>query len=112
MPRRIKGQSVTKYEGLFILNLAASEEGVKDAIDRISAAIGEAGGKIETVQKMDKRAFTRVADKAVTGGFYVNVIFNAESGALGQLRTRFQTDNEVWRVLFTKAPKIAAPVAA
>jgi len=103
---------VTKYEGLFILNLAASEEGVKDAIDRISAAIGEAGGKVETVQKMDKRAFTRVTDKAVTGGFYVNVLFNADAATLSQLRARFQNDTEVWRVLFTKAPKIAVPVAA
>jgi ribosomal protein S6 len=103
---------VTKYEGLFILNLAGSEEGVKDAIDRISKSIGDAGGKIETVQKMDKRAFTRVTDKAVTGGFYVNVIFAAEPAVLGQLTPVFANDKEVWRVLFTKAPKIAVPVAA
>jgi ribosomal protein S6 len=103
---------VTKYEGLFILNLAGTEEGVKDAIDRISAAIGEAGGKIENVQKMDKRAFTRVADKAVSSGFYVNVLFQAETKAIDALKLRFQHDAEVWRVLFTKAPKIAVPVAA
>jgi ribosomal protein S6 len=103
---------VTKYEGLFILNLAASEEGVKDAIDRITAAIGEAGGKVETVQKMDKRAFTRVTDKAVTGGFYVNFSFNAAPTTVSQLRARYQHDNEVWRALFTRAPRIAAPVAA
>jgi ribosomal protein S6 len=102
---------VTKYEALFILNLTGSEEGVKDAIDRVSGAIGEAGGKIETVQKMDKRAFSRVADKAVTGGFYVNVIFQAEPAAINQLRGRFQHDEEVWRVLFTKAPKTAVPAA-
>lgn len=103
---------MTKYEGLFILNLAGAEEGVKDAIDRISTAIGEAGGKIESVQKMDKRAFTRVADKAVSSGFYVNVLFQAEPKAIDALKLRFQHDHEVWRVLFTKAPKIAAPVAA
>jgi len=103
---------VTKYEGLFILNLTGTEEGVKDAIDRISAAIGETGGKIETVQKMDKRAFSRVTEKAVPSGYYVNVLFEAESGAISQLRTRFHNDAEVWRVLFTRAPKIAAPIAA
>jgi len=103
---------VTKYEGLFILNLAGTEEGVKDAIDRVSTAINETGGKIETVQKMDKRAFTRVTDKAVPGGFYVNVIFNAEPGAISKLQARFQHDNEVWRVLFTKAQKVPAPAAA
>lgn len=103
---------MTKYEGLFILNLAGAEEGVKDAIDRISTAIGEAGGKLESVQKMDKRAFTRVADKAVSSGFYVNVLFQAEPKAIDALKLRFQHDNEVWRVLFTKAPKVSAPVAA
>jgi ribosomal protein S6 len=103
---------VTKYEGLFILNLAGSEEGVKDAVDRISTAVGEAGGKIETVQKMDKRTFTRVTDKAVSGGYYVNVIFSANPASISQLRARFQHDDEVWRVLFTKAPKAPVPVSA
>lgn len=103
---------MTKYEGLFILNLAGTEESVKDAIDRISGAIGEAGGKVETVQKMDKRAFTRVTDKAVPAGFYVNFMFDADSKAVSQLRTRYQHDNEVWRVLFTKARKVAVPIAA
>jgi len=106
------GKFVTKYEGLFILNLAGSEEGVKDAIDRISKVMGEHGARIETVQKMDKRPFTRVTNKAVPAGFYVNVIFDAEPSNVDQLRVRFLHDEEVWRVLFTKAPKTAAPVAA
>ena len=50
-----------RYEGLFILNLAGREEGVKDALDKISAEIESAGGKVETVQKMDKKNFARVA---------------------------------------------------
>ena len=53
-----------RYEGLFILDTAAKEEGIKDAIDRISAEITTLGGKIETVQKMDKKSFSRVANKA------------------------------------------------
>lgn len=103
---------MTKYEGLFILNLAGTEEGLKDAIDRISNAISESGGKIATVQKMDKRAFARVTEKTVPSGFYVNVVFEATPDTLNQLRSRFQHDEEVWRVLFTKALKVAAPVAA
>ena len=52
-----------RYEGLFILNTAGKEEGVKDALDKISAEISTAGGKVETVQKMDKKSFARIADK-------------------------------------------------
>ena len=53
---------VKRYEGLFILNTAAAkEEGIKEALDKISADITAAGGKVETVQKMDRKTFSRVA---------------------------------------------------
>lgn len=93
-----------RYEGLFILNTAAKEEGIKETIDRISAEIGSAGGKVETVQKMDKKNFTRVADKKHNAGFYVNVIFESAPSALSALHHRFTMSEDVFRVLFTIAP--------
>lgn len=93
-----------KYEGLFILNIAGKEEGIKEMIDKISAEITTAGGKVETVQKMDKRPFARVADKKHSSGFYVNVIFDSLPTAIDQLRHRFSLNEEVFRVVFTKAP--------
>ncbi len=97
-----------RYEGLFILETAGKEEGIKDAIDKISAEITAAGGKVETVQKMDKKNFTRVADKKHTAGFYVNIIFETEPGALNQLKHKFALNEEVFRVMFTTAPEPAA----
>ena len=76
-----------RYEGLFILNTAGREEGVKDALDKISAEITAAGGKVETVQKMDRKIFMRVADKKHTAGFYANVIFTGAPAIVAQLRT-------------------------
>ncbi len=64
-----------RYEGLFVLNTAGKEEGVKEAIDRVTNELTAAGAKVETVQKMDRRTFARVADKKHGAGFYVNVIF-------------------------------------
>ncbi len=93
-----------RYEGLFILETAAKEEGVKDAIDKISSEITSAGGKVETVQKMDKRSFVRVADKKHNAGYYVNVIFESEPSSIHQLKHRFAQNEEVFRVLFTLAP--------
>lgn len=93
-----------RYEGLFILNTAGKEEGVKEAIDRVTSEITTAGGKVETVQKMDRRNFMRVADKRYSAGFYVNVIFDAEPGAIAPLRNRFVHNEEVFRALFTIAP--------
>lgn len=98
-----------KYEGLFILNLNGKEDGVQDAITKISTDITATGGKIETVQKMEKKAFARVADKRHSAGFYANVIFDATPGVIAQLQKKFSLNEDIFRVLFTLAP---APKAA
>lgn len=101
-----------RYEGLFILDTAGKEEGLKDSIDKISTEITNAGGKVETVQKMDKRNFSRVANKRHNAGFYVNVIFESNPSAIDQLKHRFAMNDEVFRVLFTNAPAPKAAAAA
>ena len=94
-----------RYEGLFIMNTAGREEGVKDALDKISSEITAAGGKVETVQKMDRKSFARVADKKYSAGFYANIIFSGTPALVAQLRTKFALNEEVFRVLFTQAPE-------
>jgi ribosomal protein S6 len=103
---------VKRYEGLFILETAAKEEGLKDSIDKISAEITSAGGKVETVQKMDKRSYARVANKKHSAGWYVNVIFESNPSVIDQLKHRFAMNEEVFRVLFTNAPAPKAEAAA
>jgi small subunit ribosomal protein S6 len=95
---------VKRYEGLFILETAGKEEGIKDAIDKITAEITNQGGKVETVQKMDKKNYSRVANKKHTAGFYVNIIFEGQPTLLDQLKHRFAMDEEVFRVMFSNAP--------
>lgn len=94
-----------RYEGLFILNTAGKEEGVKEALDKISAEITTLGGKVETVQKMDRKPFARVADKRHTAGFYANIIFTSAPGAIAQLRSKLALNEEVFRVIFTDSPE-------
>lgn len=94
-----------RYEGLFILNTAGKEEGIKDALDKISADITAAGGKIETVQKMERKPFSRVADKKHTAGFYANIIFTSAPAAIAALRSKFTLNEEVFRVIFTDSPE-------
>ena len=101
-----------RYEGLFILDTAGKEDTIKDVIDKISNEITNAGGKVETVQKMEKRNFSRIANKKYTSGFYVNVIFAGEPGLLDQLRKKFSMDPDVFRVLFSKAPAAKEAAAA
>ena len=100
-----------RYEGLFILNSAGKEEAIKDTIDKISGEITAAGGKVETVQKMEKKAFSRVADRKYSGGYYVNFVFEGAPELIAQLRHRFVNNEEIFRILFTLAPAVK-PAAA
>ena len=94
-----------RYEGLFILNTAGKEEAVKDTLDKVEAEIVAAGGKVETVQKMERKNFARVADKKHNAGFYANVIFNGTPALISQLRTKFALSEDVFRVVFTDSPE-------
>ena len=101
-----------KYEGLFILNTAGKEEGLKEVIDKITNEVTSVGCKVETVQKMDKKNFSRVADKKFGSGFYVNIIFNAEPATVAKLQHHFALNDDVFRVLFTAAPEPKKETAA
>jgi ribosomal protein S6 len=102
---------VKRYEALFILETAGKEESIKDAIDKITAEITGLGGKVETVQKMDKKSYSRVADKKHTAGFYVNFIFESQPSTLEQLRHKLDLHSDIFRVLLTTAPE-PKPAAA
>lgn len=101
-----------RYEGLFILNTAGREEGGKDIVEKVAAELTAAGCVLETTQKMDKKSFSRVADKRHTGGFYANFIFSAEPAVIAQLHHRFALNPDVFRIQVTLAGPTPAPVPA
>ena len=95
-----------RYEGLFILNTQGKEETIKDTLDKISADITAAGGKIETVQKMERKPFARVAEKKHNAGYYANIIFTSGPAVIAALNSKFALNDEVFRVIFTDPPEI------
>lgn len=98
-----------RYEGLFILNTAGKEESVQAVVDHIRKDLESVGCKIETVQKMDKKPFARVASKNYSAGFYVNYIFTADQAAVTQIRHKFAMNDDVFRLLITQSPVVAKP---
>ena len=92
-----------RYEGLFILNTVAIEDGINETVDRVAAELGAAGCKVEATQKMERKAFTRVADKKFTSGFYVNFVFEAEPQVANSLQKRFALNDEVFRLMVSNA---------
>jgi len=99
-----------RYEGLFILNTAGKDDSVQDVITHIESEIKGAGGKVASVQKMDRRPFARVSHKQ-SSGFYANVIFEGPADAVKKLNAKFALDESVFRALFLRKdePKRAQP---
>jgi small subunit ribosomal protein S6 len=94
---------LNKYEGLFILEPAAKEELLKEIVDRIQKDIEQAGGRVETVQKMGPRPLARMVAKQ-SAGYYVNYIFSAPPKAIAELNAKLHLATDVYRWQFTLAP--------
>ena len=99
---------MNRYECLFILNTAGHEDSIQEIIDKLGKDIAELGGKVESIQKMDKRGFARIASKKHQEGFYVNVIYEAATGLNEELQTKYRLDDTVYRMLVTQIPAEAA----
>lgn len=100
--KKTKVNNLKKYECLLILDAAAKEETEKEILDRVQKDIQQAGGKVETVQKMGPKPLARVA-QGRSAGNYVNVIFHAPAKAIHGLETKFHLDTDLFRWLFTEA---------
>ncbi len=92
-----------QYEGLFILDTQDSAESVDAIVQALGVLIGKSGGKVVNEQKMDRRSFSRVANKKNSGGFYVNLVFEMEPGGLEEFRVVLRKHPEVYRVQITLA---------
>ena len=101
-----------RYEALVIIKQSVREDQLKDVIDKVSGEITSAGGKVETVQKMDRKPFTRIADRKQTAGFYTNFIFEAPPATISPLRHKLALNDDVFRAIFTDAPAPVETAAA
>ncbi len=90
-----------RYEGLLVLDTQGKEDTVKDVIDRLEKDFKKEGADVEQVQKMEKREFAYAAG-ALTGGYFVNFVFNAEPMVIDKLRAKFKLDPEVYRQNYQK----------
>ena len=93
---------LNKYEGLFILDIADKEEVEKELIERIQKIIQQAGGRVETVQRMGPRPFARNSRQRASG-HYVNFIFQAPPGAITELNPKLHLETEIFRWHFALA---------
>ncbi len=90
-----------RYEGLLVLDTQGKEDTVKETIERLEKDFAKEGASVEGVQKMEKREFTYVAG-ALSSGYFVNFVFQAEPTVLDKLRARFKLDPEIYRQHYQK----------
>ena len=64
-----------RYEGLLVLNVKGNEEGTKEIIERLEKDFTKEGAQVETVQRLDRRAFSYAAGE-LDSGYFVNFIFS------------------------------------
>jgi ribosomal protein S6 len=101
--KKTKQNNLKKYECLLILDAAGKEETEKEILDRVQKEIQQAGGKIETVQKMGPKPLARTV-RGRSAGNYVNVIFLSPPAAIRELDAKFHLDTDLFRWQVTDMP--------
>ena len=101
-----------RYEALVILDLTGKPDGAKESSDAIEAMITAAGGKVDSVQKMDRKPFARVTNPQRQAGYYMNIAFDLKSSALSKLQKEVTARADVYRVLVHSSNPVAVVEAA
>jgi ribosomal protein S6 len=87
------------YEALYILNVQGTDEAVSEAIEKIENEIKSLGGKVDGVQKLERRKFER-GDSTLDSGFYINVILQLASDQLEPLRSKLMLNPSIFRQMY------------
>ena len=90
-----------RYDGLFIIDTAGQSDSVDAHITKLNGLISEAGGKVTNEQKLGRRGFVRIANNRHKGGFYINLQFEMDGGALEELRKELDKRPEFFRAQIT-----------
>ena len=78
------------------MNVKGSEDGAREVIERLEADFKKEGLSVEQVQKMGHRQFSYAAGE-LSGGYYVNFVFQAEPLVLAKLQAKLKLDETVYR---------------
>lgn len=96
------------YDALYILDIQAKEDSLKEMIEQIEKTITQLGGKVISLQKMDKRKFERVATK-IDSGYYLNMGIELSPHALKELEAKLKNNPSVFRQFYVKRKQSLQP---
>ena len=99
------------YETVFILTPVLSDAQMKEAVDKFTGVLTEAGATIVNEEKWGLRKLAYPIQKKSTG-FYCLVEFDGDPTLVKKLETAFRRDERVIRFLVFRNDKYAAEYAA
>ncbi len=95
-----------RYEAVFILTPVLSEDQAKEAVEKYSALLKEAGAQMHHEEHWGLRKLAYPIQKKSTG-FYHLFEFESEGTVIGDLELAFRRDERVIRFLTVKLDKHA-----
>ncbi|MBO5345105.1 MAG: 30S ribosomal protein S6 [Clostridia bacterium] len=90
-----------KYELMYIISSAASEEQREALINKFSAMVEEKGGKIVSLEKMGMRKFAYPINFK-NEGFYVLMTFEADAVVVDEMNKLMNITENIVRQMFIK----------
>jgi small subunit ribosomal protein S6 len=98
------------YETTIIYDPALEEARINEEIDRVSQAIGQAGGSVVEVQRWGKRKLAYVIRKRRDGS-YIHIKHQSPPELIGDMDRRFRLNESVLRHLTVLAVKVSPKAA-
>lgn len=90
-----------KYELMYIVSSAASEEQREALINKFSAMVEEKGGKIVSLEKMGMKKFAYPINFK-NEGFYVLMTFEADAVVVDEMNKLMNITENIVRQMFIK----------
>ena len=88
---------MNKYDGLYILVGANTDEALDKAIEKAQSELTRLGGKVLDTQNLGKRTFARPLAKK-DNGVYIRIRFEMDPSKIEELISRYHLAEEIFRV--------------
>jgi small subunit ribosomal protein S6 len=92
---------MTKYQLLFIIDIAAEDDAKKALIEKFTGEITSLGGNVVTVDEWGKRRYAYPINHKKEG-YYVLVVFEGASDIPAELDRKMRINDQIVRQMITK----------
>ncbi|MDR2377204.1 MAG: 30S ribosomal protein S6 [Puniceicoccales bacterium] len=90
------------YRANFILDTRHETEPLESLIEKIRRTLAELGASIAQVHNEGQKNFERVVNRHFSSGLYLEILFEGLSSLPAAIRSKFQLDRTVNRVLIER----------